>query len=116
MRYIRAFHRGLLLIAIVVALVAATPFATAHAQISPEVAYFLGGESAPAPQPQAQEFEGESELPWLFAVFFVTWATFFAYVFIMSRRQREMQRELDALKRALAEREDEARPASQRRG
>ena len=111
MRYIRAFRRGMLPVAILVALAAATPFAAAHAQISPQAATVLGGESAPAPQSQAQEFEGESDLPWLFAVFFVTWATFFAYVFIMSRRQRDMQRELDALKRVLAEREDEARSA-----
>ncbi len=116
MRYIRAFRRGLLLIAIVIALAAATPFAAARAQISPHVAYVVGGESAPAPQPQAQEFEGDSELPWLFAVFFVTWATFFAYVFIMSRRQREMQREIDAMKRMLAGREDEARSAAKERG
>ena len=116
MRYIRAFRRGLLLIAIVVALAAAAPFSAAHAQISPQALYVLGGESAPAPQPQDQEFEGESELPWLFAVFFVTWATFFAYVFIMSRRQREMQRELDALKQALSRREDEARSAAEGRG
>ena len=112
MRYIRAFRRGLLLVAIAVALAAATPFAAAHAQVS----FPAGGESGPAPQPQAQEREGESELPWLFAVFLVTWAAFFAYVFMMSRRQREMQRELDALKRALADREDEARSAPQGRG
>ena len=49
----------------------------------------------------AQQQRGESELPWLFAVYAITWAAFFAYVFIMSRRQREMQREIDALKRAL---------------
>ena len=111
MRYIRAFRRGLLLIAIVIALAAATPFAGAHAQTS----YSGAGESAPAPQPQAQERESDSELPWLFAVFFVTWATFFAYVFIMSRRQREMQRELDVLKRALADREDAARSSAEGR-
>ena len=49
----------------------------------------------------AQQQRGEAELPWLFAVYAITWAAFFAYVFIMSRRQREMQREIDALKRAL---------------
>ena len=54
---------------------------------------------------QSDEMDGESELPWLFAVFAITWAAFFAYVFIMSRRQREMQRELDHLKRSLEDRE-----------
>ena len=49
---------------------------------------------------QSDEMDGESELPWLFAVFAITWAAFFAYVFVMSRRQREMQREIDHLKRS----------------
>ncbi len=115
MRYIRVFHRGLLLAAMAVAL-AAMPFAAAHAQISPQAPYAVSDESTPPPQPQAQESDGDSELPWLFAVFFVTWATFFAYVFIMSRRQREMQREIDVLKRVLAGREDEARSAAEGRG
>ena len=52
------------------------------------------------------QVDGDSELPWLFAVFIVTWAAFFAYVFIMSRRQREMRQEVDALKKVLAEREE----------
>ncbi len=116
MRYIRAFHRGLLLIAMVVALAIATPFATAHAQISPQAPYVVSGELTPLPQPQAQEQDGDSELPWLFAVFFVTWATFFAYVFIMSRRQREMQRELEDLKHLLANKENEVRSAAEGRG
>ena len=67
---------------------------------TPEVAV----EARPVPQ-QAEDREPEANLPYLFAVFIVTWAGFFAYVFIMSRRQREMQREIDTLKRVLAERE-----------
>ena len=54
-----------------------------------------------AAEAPAQQQRGESELPWLFAVYAITWAAFFGYVFIMSRRQREMQREIDTLKRAL---------------
>ena len=49
----------------------------------------------------AQQARGEAELPWLFAVYAITWAAFFGYVFVMSRRQREMQREIETLKRAL---------------
>ena len=56
---------------------------------------------AAATEPPAQQQRGESELPWLFAVYAITWAAFFGYVFVMSRRQREMQREIDVLKRAL---------------
>lgn len=52
-----------------------------------------------------QQARGESELPWLFAVYIITWAAFFGYVFVMSRRQREMRAEIEALKRALAERD-----------
>ena len=58
----------------------------------------------PAPivaEAPAQQQRGEAELPWLFAVYAITWAAFFAYVFFMSRRQREMQHEIDTLKRAL---------------
>lgn len=56
-------------------------------------------------EPPAQQRRGEAELPWLFAVYAITWAAFFGYVFVMSRRQREMRAEIAALKRALAERE-----------
>ena len=67
------------------------------------------GEHQQLPPPQTDgELEGESELPWLFAVFFITWAAFFGYVFVMSRRQREMRREIDALRKVLAQREAEA--------
>jgi CcmD family protein len=55
-----------------------------------------------------QEEEGgdpEANLPYLFAVFFITWAVFFAYVYVLSRRQREMRREIGLLKDMLAERE-----------
>ena len=52
-----------------------------------------------------QHLRGESELPWLFAVYIITWAAFFGYIFVISRRQREMRREIEALKRAMADRE-----------
>ena len=58
-----------------------------------------------APLEEHEDGESDSELPWLFAVFFITWASFFGYVFLMSRRQREMQREIEALNLALQERE-----------
>ena len=59
----------------------------------------------------AQESGGDPEanLPYLFAVFILTWLAFFGYVFYMSRRQREMQREIDDLKRALDERDAQGR-------
>ena len=50
---------------------------------------------------------GESELPWLFAVYIITWAAFFGYTFVMSQRQREMRREINILRRVIAERESQ---------
>ena len=56
----------------------------------------------------AQEGSGpEANLPFLFAVYIVTWASFFAYVFYVSRRQRELQNEIRDLKRALEERDSQ---------
>ena len=74
-----------------------------------------GAEDAvPSPQPGAagqQAEEGgsdpEANLPFLFAVYLITWAGFFGYTFVMSRRQREMRRELEALKTAIAEKDGE---------
>ena len=54
---------------------------------------------------QEQNSDPEANLPFLFAVYIITWGGFFAYAFAMSRRQREMQRELDALKAVIADKE-----------
>ena len=112
MRFTRALRSVLL--PLLVALAATAPAAVVGAQTSPDYAYHNAAEAPLAPQPQAQDREGESELPWLFAVFFVTWAAFFAYVFMMSRRQRDMQRELETLRRALADRDGQRQPVSER--
>ena len=37
-------------------------------------------------------------LPYLFAVYSVTWVLFFAYVFYVSRRQRDLEREIKDLR------------------
>ena len=42
-----------------------------------------------------------SNLPYLFAAFAVSWAAFFVYAFFLTRRQQEMQGEIDGLRRAL---------------
>ena len=66
------------------------------------------GPLQPAAQGVAQAQEGggpEANLPFLFAVYIVTWAAFFAYVFYVSRRQRELQNEIKDLRRALEERD-----------
>ena len=67
-----------------------------------------GGEAVlqdvPVHAAMVQERGPEANLPYLFAVFFVTWAGFFAYVFYSSRRQRQMEREIETLKSALGDR------------
>ena len=55
---------------------------------------------------QASASDPEANLPFLFAVYILTWAGFFGYAFYMSRRQRDMRRDIDALRQALRERED----------
>ena len=46
-----------------------------------------------------------SNLPFLFAAFAVTWVAFFAYVFFVNRRQQELQREIEELRRSLEHQE-----------
>jgi CcmD family protein len=73
----------------------------------------LASDEADPGTPQAQVLaqEGDSDpeanLPFLFAVYIITWGGFFAYAFAMSRRHREMQRELDALKAAIADKDSQ---------
>ncbi len=54
---------------------------------------------------QENEYDPEGNLSYLFAVFAITWAAFFAYAFYMGRRQRELRREIDDLKEALQEKD-----------
>lgn len=71
--------------------------AVALSALAPAAAFAQAqAESARAP---------EANLPFLFAVYIITWAAFFGYAFYVSRRQREMQGEIEALKRALQDRE-----------
>ena len=90
-------------------LIIAAVILLAAAMVTGEVAVAYDGSlaavtTADAP---AQQQRGEAELPWLFAVYLITWAAFFGYVFVMSRKQQEMQREIDTLRRALDAKMDE---------
>lgn len=62
------------------------------------------------PQDGAEDREPKANLPYLFAVFIITWAAFFGYVFVMSQRQKEMRREIEELRSSLAGRERRERP------
>ncbi len=92
---------GLLLWAVAAALLLCT-FAS-HAFAGHAAAYDgATGPTATAPSPQeAADSDPEAYLPYLFAVYAVTWAAFFGYIFLISRKQREMQQELTALRAAL---------------
>jgi CcmD family protein len=47
----------------------------------------------------------ETNLDFLFAIYIITWAGFFTYIFIVSRRQRTMEREIEGLKQLLSQRQ-----------
>ena len=57
----------------------------------------LGQETS---QPQSNP---EANLGFLFSVFAITWLGFFAYVFLMARRQKELNREIEILKNIIEE-------------
>ena len=48
-----------------------------------------------------------SNLPFLFAAFAVSWVAFFAYVFFVNRRQQEIKKEIEELRRSLERQEPE---------
>lgn len=113
-RYFNVLHRSIAVVkpAVVVLLaLAATallrPVAHAASRAADEVV-------ASSVLAQASESSPEANLPFLFAVYIITWAGFFGYAFYMSRRQREMRREIDALARTVRdlENEREATPQS----
>jgi CcmD family protein len=54
----------------------------------------------------AQENTNEStNLGYLFAIYIITWAGFFAYVFVMTQRQKTMENEVAALRSLLNDQE-----------
>ena len=107
MRYINMLastHRGRL--AVVALALAALSLLLAGNVLAFEVTD--QGEAQVVVVAQEQDSDPEANLPFLFAVYIITWGGFFAYAFAMSRRQREMQRELDALKGVIAEKESQS--------
>jgi CcmD family protein len=52
--------------------------------------------------------DAEANLPYLFAVYAITWVIFFAYLYYLSQRQRNLRREVEELRQVLAERESKA--------
>ena len=58
------------------------------------IAYYLQG---------SEDSGGQTNLGYLFAVYIVVWAVFFGYVGFMTRRQKEIRREINSLKSTLEE-------------
>ena len=74
----------------------------AYQELTP-IHNLISGVSSP------QYSNDESGLPWLFAVFAVTWASFFVYALFMSRRQKEITRELETLKKLISSEEEDGK-------
>ncbi len=70
-------------------------FDIAHASINTN---FVANQNDFTDQTQMDQPAPKDNLEFLFAVFAITWAGFFYYVFIMTRRRRHMQKEIEALK------------------
>ena len=51
----------------------------------------------------SSEADGPADnLKFLFAVFFITWLAFFAYIFFLSKRLSGMKREVEELRKSMA--------------
>lgn len=73
----------------------------AKATVAAILVWLLSTNMVLASGPDGDGFDREGNLPFLFAVYIVTWATFFGYAFYMNRRQRELRAEMEELKRTL---------------
>ena len=83
-----------IVLALLVLLVPAGAIALASAGGPPEVAAGIAAQ---------ENTNTEANLDFLFAIYIVTWAGFFAYIFIVSRRQRTMEREIKDLRQLLTD-------------
>ena len=91
-------------LALLIGLLGATD---SHAHVQAGQNSWAEAEGAPLLQ-EGEDSDPEAFLPFLFAVYIITWAGFFAYAFLMSRRQRDLHREVEALKMALADKDRNA--------
>ncbi len=72
-----------------------------------EASVFAAGDSAGSAAaggvPQ-ENTNTSTNLGYLFAIYIITWAGFFAYMFIVSRRQRSLEREIRNLRQLVTDR------------
>ncbi len=55
------------------------------------------------PEQQETISDPKSNLPYLFAAFALTWVMFFVYIYVISKRQRYLQQEIETLRKILAD-------------
>ena len=107
MKYTKGRHKGVrTALALLVAgmIMSLSPVGADVAQASEESPEAAETDVLGVPQQQDDEDrDPEANLPYLFAVFIITWAVFFGYIFVTSRRQKDLRREIEALKETLAE-------------
>lgn len=82
------------------------PYLVSEAHASTAVTYPQHAFEESAPLAPSQQAGSDENLPFLFAVFFLTWLAFFAYVIYMGQRIRSLNKEIRALKTILSDRFD----------
>ncbi len=92
-----------IVLALLVLLVPAGAVALASAGGPPELAAGIAAQ---------ENTNTETNLDFLFAIYIVTWAGFFAYIFVVSRRQRTMEREINDLRQLLIEQPPSGHPGT----
>ena len=80
--------------------------AVADLEASDDWGLQITGQNNTALPQEGQSGDSEENLTYLFAVYIITWGGFFAYVFVVSRRQKELHRDITVLKQLLSDRED----------
>ena len=68
----------------------------------------LAAPSVAAAAAQGQSAPGESNLGFLLVGLLLAWGGFFAYAFYLSRKTREMRREIDELREQIAEKANDS--------
>ncbi|MSQ41204.1 MAG: CcmD family protein [Dehalococcoidia bacterium] len=62
----------------------------------------------PTDQAEGEDTKAQANLPFLFAVYTITWIAFFGYAFYLSRRQAELRQEIQALQEEVARRRQQS--------
>lgn len=108
MRYVgmsinQLFPRNLVIILLLPIIVAALLLASDVSASSSDLQNNTLTEEVSPEDKDVGNSEAKANLPYLFAVFIITWACFFGYAFTMTRRRKELLREIETLKTLLTD-------------